>query len=142
MNSPDRSEVNAALEALEHRFERRIDERLSRIETDCRETRAIAMSLKSTIVTTSVASSIAIIIGFSALSSAMHNNILNAFSSGKEDAALQAQMKRDQVDMRRAMDEFAKERAALQEIWRRQDAEIEALRRKRGLDDQETQLTR
>lgn len=133
MNSPDRSEVNAALEALENRFERRIDERLTRIEADCRETRAIAMSLKSTIVTTSIASTIAIIIGFSALSSAMHNNMLNAFSSGKELAALQAQMKSDQAQLRRELDQFTKDREALQEIWRRQDAEIEALRRGQGL---------
>lgn len=121
MNSPTRIEVDAAIEALEGRVERRIlslekkiddliarmdarylhleermsrfeermarfEQRLTRVESDCRETRNIASTIKLTVITTAIASLIAIMIGFGAITGSMQTSMLSAFSSGKENA--------------------------------------------------------
>jgi len=149
MNSPTRLEVDAAIHALDERYERRFDRlearidalirrmdegferidermarfeermarfeeqligfsgRLDRVEADCRETRRIASSIKQTVITTAVASVIAIVIGFGAITSSMQTSMLNAFSSGQhagtqfeKNAALQEKMQRqaDETD--------------------------------------------
>ena len=156
MNSPTRLEVDAAIHALDERYERRFDRlearidalisrmdegfarieermarfeermarfeermarfeeqligfsgRLDRVEADCRETRRIASSIKQTVITTAIASVIAIVIGFGAITSSMQTSMLNAFSSGQhagtqfeKNAALQEKMQRqaDETD--------------------------------------------
>lgn len=80
---------------------------LDRVEADCRETRRIASSIKQTVITTAIASVIAIVIGFGAITSSMQTSMLNAFSSGQhagtqfeKNAALQEKMQRqaDETD--------------------------------------------
>lgn len=95
---------------FEERMER-FEERLTRVEAEVRDVRTVAFSIKQTVVTTAIASAIAIIIGFGAMTSSMQNNMLNAFSSG-EDAGMQ----RQQI-------------AALQEKMQRQADETDAVLR-------------
>jgi hypothetical protein len=151
MNSPTRTEVDAAIDALDGRNERRIhgletkiddliarmderflrleermderflrieermarfeermarfEERLTRVEIDLRDTRNMVSSLKLTVITTAIASVIAIIIGFGAITSSMQTSMLGAFSAGKDDATLYAQNAALQAKMQRQADE-------------------------------------
>lgn len=112
----------ARLEERMTRFEERMtrfEERLTRVEADVRDTRTIASSIRLTVITTAIASVVAVVIGFGTITPAMQTNMLSAFTSGKEDAALQE----------RTAAPYAKNKA-LQEDMERQASETDAVLRR------------
>lgn len=103
------------------RFEERLtrfEEQLARTDSDVKDTRNIAASIRHTVITTAIGSVIAIVIGFGAITSSMQTNMLSAFTSGKEDAALQERT-----------EALYEKNKALQEDMERQARETDAVLR-------------
>lgn len=126
MNTPTREEMNAKLEAMEARMDgrvatiqasidgylgrqeesaRRLDDRLTRMESDASRTRAEIQdnaernsadmkSLRSTIIITAVSTVLAIVLGVAAFNATVLSNMLASFESGKNTAAAQADVKK------------------------------------------------
>ena len=105
----------------------RFEERLTRVETEVRDTRNLAASLKQTVITTAIGSVIAIVIGVGAITLSMQHGMLNAFSSGGDAGTQRQQIAALQEKMQRQADETD---AVLRSI--RKDFEARPLNQRSG----------
>lgn len=122
MNTPSREEIDAKLEAIEARMDGRVaaiqasidgfmgrmeerslrtddrfermDQRMSGIESTMRETQASIGNLKTTMIVTALSTVLAIVLGVAAFNATVLSNMLASFESGKNTAAVQAEVKR------------------------------------------------
>lgn len=78
---------------MDERF-KATDERFARIEEGQRDTQASLGSLRTTIITTAVATVLAIVFGVAAFNATVLSNMVASFESGKNTAASQAEVKK------------------------------------------------
>ena len=123
MNGPSREEIDAKLGALESRqngrmavIEAKLDAlrdqlasfriavaarfdaaeaRMTRLESRVGETHAYLSNLKNTIIVAALAS----VVGVAALNATVMSNMVEAFQSGKENAAIQADIRRQSQEI-------------------------------------------
>ena len=116
---PDMEIIDAKLEAVESRMDGRVarieaalaasaslmeersrhsDARMDRIETALSElrseTRVSISGLKTTIIVTAITAVLAIVFGVAAFNATLLSNMLASYESGKENAAAQAEVRR------------------------------------------------
>lgn len=130
MNSPNREEIDAKLEALEARQDARVsiiatkldaltqlitdrfrhaDDRMSRLEMTVDATHVYLRNLKTTMFATALAS----VLGIAALNAAVMSNMLAAFQAGKDNAAVQSEFRRQARDVDAAMAELGRRSKAV-----------------------------
>jgi septal ring factor EnvC (AmiA/AmiB activator) len=133
MNSPSREEIDAKLQTVEARLDgrvaaiqatveaiiRRLDELSARVDNMSKR----IDNLRVTIIVTGISSSIAIIAGVGAITSAMSANMLAAFKQGGDLSAERAEIRR-QAEQTDALLQRQTERT--EALLRRLDARVPA----------------
>ena len=137
MNSPNREEIDAKLEALEARQDARVsiiatkldaltqlvtdrfrhmddrfghaNDRMSHLEMTVDATHTYLRNLKTTMFATALAS----VLGIAALNATVMSNMLAAFQAGKDNAAVQSEFKRQARDIDRALAELGRRSKAV-----------------------------